>query len=67
MCAKQEGSLYPFYDGLWYDPAGTRTTKPTRGGLYVYPTYMIFNIFYNISVNEDRVTTGKFWNKVWFF
>ena len=23
--AKQEGSLYHFYDGLWYDPAGMRT------------------------------------------
>ena len=23
--AMQGGSLYHFYDGLWYDPAGTRT------------------------------------------
>ena len=23
--AKQGGSLYHFYDGLWYDPAGRRT------------------------------------------
>ena len=23
--AKQGGSLYHFYDGLWYDPAGTHT------------------------------------------
>ena len=22
---KQEGSLYHFYDGLWYDPAGAKT------------------------------------------
>ena len=37
----QGGSLYHFYDGLWYDPAGRRTTvwepdtlttKPTRHG-----------------------------------
>ena len=25
MCAKQGGSLYHLYDGLWYDPAETRT------------------------------------------
>ena len=23
--AKQGGNLYQFYDGLWYDPAGSRT------------------------------------------
>ena len=25
LSAMQEGSLYHFYDGLWYDPAGMRT------------------------------------------
>ena len=25
--AMQGGKLYHFYDGLWYDPAGTRTTN----------------------------------------
>ena len=25
MRAKQGDSLYDFYDGLWYDPAGART------------------------------------------
>ena len=25
LCAKQGGSLYHFYDGLWYDPAGMRS------------------------------------------
>ena len=48
LCAVQGGSLYHFYDSLWYDPAGTRThdlpcesqtclplLKPTRHGLYV--------------------------------
>ena len=46
--AMQGGSLYHFYDGLWYDPAGTRTrprptvreadtliTKPTRHRFHV--------------------------------
>ena len=29
----QGGSLYHFYDGLWYDPAeGELTTYPARGG-----------------------------------
>ena len=25
LCAMQGGSLYHFYDGLWYDPVGKRT------------------------------------------
>ena len=48
MCAKLRGSLYHFYDGLWYDPAGVQindlrtvweadkfTTKPTRRGMFL--------------------------------
>ena len=36
----QGGSLYHFYDNLWYDPAGTRTHDPQceRFDLYVLPT-----------------------------
>ena len=47
LCAMQGGSLYHFYDGLWYDPTERRThdlpceadtlpTEPTRHGYTLY-------------------------------
>ena len=50
--AMQGGSLYHFYDGLWYDPAGTRThdlcerrtcyplSQPDTGGLVGHINHM---------------------------
>ena len=32
--AKQGGSLYHFYDGLWYDPAGAQTYNLLHGCEY---------------------------------
>ena len=43
--AMQGGSLYHFYDGLWYDPtvreADTLPTEPTRHGDSIYKTIIV--------------------------
>ena len=41
----QGGSLYHFYDGLWYDPAERRTHLREVGSLFLVPYSLLIRIY----------------------
>ena len=44
LCAVQGGSLYHFYDGLWYDPVGTQTYVQEGDTLTTTPNRPVINV-----------------------
>ena len=58
----QGGSLYHFYDGLWYDPAGRRTHDHQR---YVsYDTLSQSHFWHHIMNPYDTLSQSLFWHHI---